>query len=87
MLRKTRRKREEEQYEELNKQARGPGDLVTLPFMASSKICNILERRCSRIGLLIAKAHSQYINKWHYVSSSQKLIVTCGEHSSKCAVK
>ncbi len=39
------------------------------------------------IGLLIAKAHSQYINKWHYVSSSQKLRVTCDEHSSKCAIK
>jgi hypothetical protein len=60
---------------------------MALPFMASSKICNILERKCSMIGLLIAKAHSQYINKWHYVSSSQKLRVTCDEHSSKCAIK
>ncbi len=39
------------------------------------------------VELLMAKAHSQYINKWHYVSSSQKLRVTCGEHSSKCAIK
>ncbi len=48
---------ERKNSEELNKQARGPVDLVTLPFMASSKICNILERKCSMIGLLMAKVN------------------------------